>query len=203
MLLARLGCAAFHGPMLGRVLGRGLSTLSTAHTAAVVVPLFSKLEPYDCVPSFGHRFGLGMATAGAVLLVAESDTADCQPKRKAKTPAAAPAAAKKKKAGPALTAIEAALQPEIGDGEYNVEAIIADKLEQGKKVYLVKWMGFADKHNSWEPFENLANLTAEIGAYHKAKEDANAAHVKKLQDEKAAREAAPLNLLRGSDNTRM
>ena len=74
MLLARLGCAAFHGPMLGRVLGRGLSTVSTAHTAAVVVPLFSKLELYDSsVCSFSHRVGLGMATAGAVLLAAQSD----------------------------------------------------------------------------------------------------------------------------------
>ena len=47
MLLARLGCgAAFHGPLLGRVLARGLSKPSIARTATVVVPLVSKLEPY-------------------------------------------------------------------------------------------------------------------------------------------------------------
>jgi hypothetical protein len=90
MLLARLGCAAFHGPMLGRVLARGLSTPSTAHAAAVVVPLVSKLEPYDAGGrSYGARLGLGMATAGALLLAQPDDAvADCMPPAKRKQKAA-------------------------------------------------------------------------------------------------------------------
>ena len=102
--------------------------------------------------------------AGCGLLAAQPDATECAPKRKAK--ASAPAAAKKRKAGPELSAIEAALHLE--EDEYNMEKIIADRLVVGKKEYLVKWVGFADKHNSWEPVENLANVVSEIADYHKA-----------------------------------
>ena len=62
-----------------------------------------------------------------------------------------------------LSAIESAL---LENGEYNMEKIVADRLVAGKKEYLVKWEGYADKHNSWEPVENLANVVSEIAAYH-------------------------------------
>jgi len=39
------------------------------------------------------------------------------------------------------------------------EKIIADRLVSGKREYLVKWQGYADEHNTWEPLESLANLT--------------------------------------------
>jgi len=76
------------------------------------------------------------------MLAEQSDATECAPKKKQK--AAAPAAAKKNKAGPALSAIEAALHLE--DGEYNMEKIVADRLVGGKKEYLVKWEGYASGH---------------------------------------------------------
>ena len=90
MLLARIGGAAFHGPMLGRMLSRGLLTVSTA-AAAVVVPLVSKLELCESgvLRLLGARFGLGMAIAGAVL-TAQPDEADCMPPSKRKERATVP-----------------------------------------------------------------------------------------------------------------
>ena len=38
---------------------------------------------------------------------------------------------------------------------YKVENILNSKLVRGKVHYLVKWEGYSDKHNSWEPESNV------------------------------------------------
>ena len=38
------------------------------------------------------------------------------------------------------------------------------------KEYLVRWEGYGDKHDSWEPTENLSNLVEEMAAFDLAKE---------------------------------
>lgn len=35
--------------------------------------------------------------------------------------------------------------PEMFDGEYIVEKILAHKYEVGRKLYLIKWLGFDDQ----------------------------------------------------------
>ena len=102
-----------------------------------------------------------------------SSEADCMPqaKKKAKTDSK-PAAAKKP--GPALSALEAALQPEK---VYNVEKLLASRLAGGKKEYKVRWEGYGEKHDSWEPMENLSNLVQEMAAFDLAKEKANQDHL--------------------------
>lgn len=42
------------------------------------------------------------------------------------------------------------------DIDYDVEEILAAKLEKGKPVYLIKWLGYDKSENSWEPETNLA-----------------------------------------------
>ena len=42
--------------------------------------------------------------------------------------------------------------------EWHVEAILNERVRQGKKQYLVKWVGF--QKATWEPEKNLANTTA-------------------------------------------
>jgi len=48
-------------------------------------------------------------------------------------------------------------EPEIINGfeEFEVEAILDSRTTKGNKYYLVKWKGYSDIHNSWEPEENL------------------------------------------------
>ena len=116
---------------------------------------------------------------------ADSEPAESAPKRKVQV-AGKPAPAKKK-AGPALSAIEAAMQPEK---LYQVEKLLASRLVAGHKQYLVQWEGYSEKHCSWESISNLSNVVDQMAAFDLAKDRANVATVKKLAEDKAAREAA-------------
>ena len=64
-------------------------------------------------------------------------------------------------------AIAAALEPEK---TFTVEKLVASRLKSGVKEYLVRWEGYGDKHDSWEPMENLSNLVEEMAAFDLAKE---------------------------------
>ena len=59
-------------------------------------------------------------------------------------------------------AIAAALEPEK---TFTVEKLVASRLKSGVKEYLVRWEGYGDKHDSWEPMENLSNLVEEMAAF--------------------------------------
>ena len=45
--------------------------------------------------------------------------------------------------------------------KYDMEKILDKKKVRGKTQYLVKWLGYEDKENSWEPAENLSPEKAE------------------------------------------
>jgi hypothetical protein len=42
-----------------------------------------------------------------------------------------------------------------GEEQFEVEKILACRLNRGHKEYLVKWKGYGDFENSWEPIGNL------------------------------------------------
>jgi hypothetical protein len=47
-------------------------------------------------------------------------------------------------------------QPEYPSDEYyEVERVLAGKLEKGKPVYLIKWLGYDESNNTWEPETNI------------------------------------------------
>ena len=51
--------------------------------------------------------------------------------------------------------------------EYKVEAIL-DSRKKGRYIeYLVKWKGYSDAENSWEPHGNVRHAKEEVENFHK------------------------------------
>src|SRR5882757_6989916 len=60
--------------------------------------------------------------------------------------------------------------PELveGQSEYEVEHIIkSDVRKNGRLMYLVKWKGYPDSDNTWEPTGHLKHAQEKIDEYHK------------------------------------
>ena len=54
-----------------------------------------------------------------------------------------------------------------GTPEYEVEEVIDSRLKWEKLEYLVKWSGYTDNYNTWEPESNLNNSKKAINDFHK------------------------------------
>ena len=55
-----------------------------------------------------------------------------------------------------------------GTPEYEVEQVLDSRLKRGKLEYLVKWSGYTDDYNTWEPESNLDNSKEAINDFHKS-----------------------------------
>lgn len=66
-----------------------------------------------------------------------------------------------------LTSIDSNQAPEIINGfeEFEVEDILDSRTCKGKLLYLIKWKGYSEIHNSWEPEENLQSCGELIEKY--------------------------------------
>ena len=49
-----------------------------------------------------------------------------------------------------------------GAEEWEVEEVLAKRKRYGKMQYLVKWLGYPNSENTWEPEENLSNASIKI-----------------------------------------
>lgn len=61
-----------------------------------------------------------------------------------------------------------AIDPE-GEPEWEVEAILQERRRKGVKQYLVKWLGWPDTYNQWEPEKNLNGSQDLIREYKESK----------------------------------
>jgi len=70
---------------------------------------------------------------------------------------------------PQITGQEATPAPPVeinGKLEYEVEQILDSWLCHSQLQYLVKWQGYTEEHNTWEPPTNLANAQDAIDKFH-------------------------------------
>jgi len=60
--------------------------------------------------------------------------------------------------------------PEIvaGEEEWEVEEIRDSRLKRGKLEYLVRWKGYGNEEDSWEPEENVGNAKDKLRDFYKA-----------------------------------
>ena len=57
----------------------------------------------------------------------------------------------------------------LGDDEYEVERIIDEKTEEGSKYYLIRWKGYTEEFDTWEPEQNLNNVEELMNEWNKKK----------------------------------
>ena len=79
------------------------------------------------------------------------------PKSKCNKAKAQPAvAAPKPQGGKTKRTPTSAFDAAAGKDTYEPEKIIAHRLAKGVSQWLVKWVGWESKNNTWEPLEHLA-----------------------------------------------
>ena len=54
-----------------------------------------------------------------------------------------------------------------GEEEFEVEEVLDARVKRRKLEYLVRWKGYDESNNTWEPEENLGNAPAKIQDFHK------------------------------------
>lgn len=76
---------------------------------------------------------------------------------------------------------------------YEVEQIVGEKTERGKKCYLVKWKGFSSKENTWEPEKLLScpDLVSKFKASQKASTPNSSSNNKKRKSALKSPTATP------------
>ncbi|KAK1694233.1 hypothetical protein QYE76_010930 [Lolium multiflorum] len=71
-------------------------------------------------------------------------------------------------AAPAEEPVQGVGSPaKLADGYYEIETIRRRRLRKGQKQYLVKWRGWPESANTWEPAENLTACSDFVDAFEK------------------------------------
>ena len=56
---------------------------------------------------------------------------------------------------------------------YEVESIREKKIENGRAYYFIKWLGWPEETNTWEPIENLRDVWDMVDQYNKNLKEKN------------------------------
>ena len=70
------------------------------------------------------------------------------------------------------------------DEIYYVEKILKERVVRGKKEAYIKWLGYPDKYNSWEPVSNFVRSFGEPLEIDDEQEDINKERERKRLEKK-------------------
>ncbi|XP_024984122.1 chromo domain protein LHP1-like [Cynara cardunculus var. scolymus] len=56
-------------------------------------------------------------------------------------------------------------RPKLAEGFYEIEAVRRKRIRKGETQYLIKWRGWPEAANTWEPVENLVSCSDFIDAF--------------------------------------
>ncbi|CAI9269238.1 unnamed protein product [Lactuca saligna] len=56
-------------------------------------------------------------------------------------------------------------RPKLAEGFYEIEAVRRKRIRKGETQYLIKWRGWPESSNTWEPVENLMSCSDFIDAF--------------------------------------
>ncbi|KAI4371868.1 hypothetical protein MLD38_010168 [Melastoma candidum] len=56
-------------------------------------------------------------------------------------------------------------RPKLAEGFYEIEAVRRKRVRKGEVQYLIKWRGWPEAANTWEPFENLSYCVDVVEAF--------------------------------------
>ena len=110
---------------------------------------------------------------------------------KAKAAAAAPPVLKAQgAAGGKKRTPQSSFDAAAGNDTYEPEKIVAQRCSKGVSQWLVKWVGWESKHNTWEPIENLAGCEDMIADFNGRRKQLEAeaeaaAEAKKIEKQEA------------------
>jgi hypothetical protein len=74
---------------------------------------------------------------------------------------------------PANARLEAEIELDNDEKEWEVEKILDSRTHNTDTEYLVKWKGYDDKDNTWEPLKNLTNCQEALRNYQQRHHSAN------------------------------
>ncbi|KAH6767623.1 hypothetical protein C2S52_018606 [Perilla frutescens var. hirtella] len=87
-------------------------------------------------------------------------------------------------------------RPKLADGYYEIEAVRRKRVRKGQVQYLIKWRGWSEAANTWEPVENLVQCSDVIDLFEESLKTGRSRSTRKRKRKAAATYNVPSHVIR-------